>query len=223
MSTRIRPSPLFTLLLLLPLSACFKLARETPRLQQFVLSGAAPKPAADARAGRTVGLRRLDLASYLAVPAIVVRRGANELVVSEFHRWGEDLDESINRVVAANLAGATMVRAVDVAPWPIGARHDFIVQLHVTRFEGIADSAATQGRIHVLANWDIVSPRTGAVLVRGTTDERDGAWRVGDYAGLVTQLDSALVRLARDIGTCIAGFPNDSTPPSSCSAPPRSR
>jgi uncharacterized lipoprotein YmbA len=221
MSNRIRRATQSVLVIVLPLSGCFKLSRESPRLQRFVLSSVPATSAANARSGPALGLRRLDLASYLAVPSIIVRRGANELVVSEFHRWGEDLRESINRVVAANLAGVASVRAVDVAPWPIGTRHNFLVQLHVSRFEGIADSAATQGRIHLLANWDILSPRTGALLVRGTTDERGGSWRVGDYAGLVTQLDSALVRLARDISACVSSFPNDSTPPAHCGATQR--
>lgn len=221
MSKRIHRASVFVLAIVLPLSGCFKLAREAPRLQQFVLSSASQAPTGDARPGPTVGLRRLDLASYLAVPAIIVRRGASEIIVSEFHRWGEDLDEGINRVVAANLAVSAQVRAVDVAPWQIGARHDFIVQLHVSRFEGVADSAATQGRIHLLASWDIVSPRSGAILVRGTTDERGGSWRVGDYAGLVTALDATLVRLARDIGACVSSFPNDSTPPARCGAAPQ--
>jgi uncharacterized lipoprotein YmbA len=222
MSIRRRVTPVLVLVALLSPSACFKLSRESPRLQRFVLSGAAP-PSTSTGAGVTLGLRRIDVASYLAVPSIVVRRGENEVVVSEFHRWGESLRDGINRVVAANLAGVPPVQAVDVAPWPVRAPHTYIVQLHVARFEGVADSAATQGGIHLLATWDILRPGDGTVLVRGTTDDRRGSWRVGDYAGLVTQLDSALVRLARDIGTCIAGFRNDSTPPASCGSAARSR
>lgn len=218
MNMRTRSFRLLAFTAFLPLAACFKLSRESPRLQQYVLSAAQPAPTGEVRAGPTLGLRRLDLAAYLAVPAIVVRRGANEVLVSEFHRWGEDLSEGINRVVAANLAGSPSVRAVDVAPWQIGARHNYLVQLHVSRFEGTADSAATQGRIHLLASWDIISPRNGALLVRGTTDERGGSWRVGDYAGLVTELDAALSRMARDISACVSSFQNDSTPPKGCAA-----
>lgn len=209
---------------LLPQAACFKLSRESPPTQHFVLSSAVPiagslptataaATAAGAMASQTLGLRRLDVAPYLAVPGIVVRRGLNEVVVSEFHRWGEHLDDGINRVVAENLSGVPPVQSVDVAPWRIGARHTFVVQLHVSRFEGVADSAAVQGRIHMMASWDIISPRTGVVLVRGTSDDRGRAWRVGDYAGLVVGLDAALQRLANDIRTCLSGFPNDSTPP----------
>jgi hypothetical protein len=56
------------------------------------------------------------------------------------------------------------------------------------------------------------------LLIRGTTDDRGAAWRVGDYAGLVVELDAALVRLAQDIRVCLAGFRNDSTPPARCGA-----
>lgn len=215
---------------LLVLSGCFKLSRDTPRVQHFVLSGAVPsgvaadtvtgaRPAPSTSpngAGLALGLRRIDLASYLAVPSIVTRRGANEIVVSQFHRWGEDLGAGINRVVAAQLATSPPVRSVDVAPWATRARHDFYVQLHVLRFEGVADSAATTGRSHLVAGWDIIRPLDGRVLVRGSTESLEGPWRVGDYGALVTALDAALGRVARDISSCLSRFPNDSTPPGRC-------
>ncbi len=221
--------------LLLPAAAllvagCFKLSRESPRLQIFALGGATPastanissgaaSPVAPTRTGLVIGLRRLDLASYLSsTPAVVWRRGANQLVVSEFHRWGGDLDEGINRAFAAHLARIAPVQAVDVAPWQTRVRHDFVLQLHVSRFEGVADSAATEGRIHVMAGWDIIRPLDGTLLLRGTSEDRGTTWRVGDYAGLVTQLDGALLRIARDVSACLARFPNDSTPPTSCAS-----
>ena len=238
MRTHVRTTLLIAPALLLMLAGCFKLSRQSPPLRLYVLSGApqgspaastasggtpgsaangtAGTTAAGARSGLTVGLRRMELASYLSVPAIVVRRGENELITTEFHRWGEDLDEGINRVVATYLAGSPPVGAVEVAPWPTRARHDFVVQLHVSRFEGVADSASTQGTVHVQAGWDIVRPMDGRVLIRGNTDDRGGSWRVGDYSALVTGLDAALSRVARDISACLARFPNDSTPPASC-------
>lgn len=215
---------------LLVLAGCFKLSRDAPRVQYFVLSGAAQPSAAAGTAtgapsgapstpngaGLALGLRRISLASYLAAPAILIRRGVNEIVASEFHRWGEDLGEGINRVVAGHLATTPPIRSVDIAPWAARVRHDYVVQLQVSRFEGVADSAATQGRSHLSAGWDIVRPLDGRVLMRGRTDVLGDPWRVGDYSSLVTSLDAALARLARDIGSCLSRFPNDSTPPASC-------
>lgn len=230
MHTHIRFTRLLAPVAVLMLAGCFKLSRESPKLQLFALGGATAANAAastatsaapastSARTGIVLGLRRLDLASYLSTPAIVWRRGANEVVTSEFHRWGGDLDEDINRALAGHLAGLAPVQAVDIAPWQARARHSFLIQVHVSRFEGVADSAATEGRIHVLAGWDIIRPLDGALLVRGSSEDRGSAWRVGDYAGLVTQLDAAVARIARDISACLARFPNDSTPPASCAS-----
>lgn len=215
---------------LLLLAGCFKLSRDTPRVQYFVLSGAAqPSAAAGTVTGAptaapsmpdgarlALGLRRINLASYLSVPSIVTRRGVNEIVVSAFHRWGEDLGEGINRVVAAHLASSPPGGAVDVAPWAARTRHDYLVQLHVSRFEGAADSGATEGRSHLVAGWDIIRPLDGSVLVRGSTEALGGPWRVSDYAALVTSLDAALTQLALDIRSCLSRFPNDSTPPARC-------
>ena len=215
---------------LLAVAGCFKLSRESPPVQHYVLSGAAQTSAdggtrtttgtssATATRGLTLGLRRLDLASYLSVPSILLRRGDNKLDVSEFHRWGEELEEGINRVVASHLRNSPPVAAVDVAPWQPRAAHDYLVQLHVMRFEGEADSASTQGHVHVRAGWDIIRAVDGSVLMRGSTDDRGGSFRVGDYAGLVTELDAALSRVARDISACLSRFPNDSTPPATCAA-----
>jgi uncharacterized lipoprotein YmbA len=206
------------------LAGCVKLARESPQLQTYVLGGVSAAAPARATAGKPsasrgafrIGLRRVELASYLFEPAVLIRRGTNQLVISQFHRWGGDLDQGINRAVGAYLTDFPRVSAVDVAPWPTRVRHDVLVQLHISRFEGVADSAATQGRVHVMAGWDIIRPFDGKVLVRGITDDLGGTFRVGDYAGLVTALDAGLVRVARDIGACLARFPNDSTPPPSC-------
>jgi uncharacterized lipoprotein YmbA len=194
---------------MLATSGCFSLSRDTPPLEQFVLGGtpvAAAGPLSPDPAGVTIGLRRLDLAPYLASPSIVVRRGAHQMVVSEYHRWGEDPVAGINRAFAGYLAATMPVRAVDVAPWPVRSRHDFVVQLHVARFEGVApeDPLALEGEAHLLASWEMHRPQDGAVLARGGTDYRAGGWRVGDYAGLVTLLDGGLTSMAGDIVACMA-------------------
>lgn len=191
------------------LAGCFSLGRDAPPLQHYVLSAArtVEAQAAPDAAGVTLGMRRLDLAAYLATPMIVVRRGAHRIGTSEYHRWAEDLSHGISRAVASHLAGAAPIRAVNVAPWPVRTRHDYLLQLNVARFEGIAGAeptaAAATGAVHVAASWELLRPADDAVLARGSTDFRQQAWRVGDYAALVTLLDEGLSAVARDVAACV--------------------
>lgn len=202
---------------LLTQAACFKLGRDTPVLRQYVLPSGGVRAAAAApqRVGGTIiGVRRIDLADYLASPAIVIRRGARQIVTSEFHRWGEDPGQGINRALAAHLAATPSVGAVDVAPWAPRTPHDYLLQLHVTRFEGVADEAATTGDAQLLVSWEIITPQDGDVVARGKSDFRQGGWLVGDYGALVTLLDDLLNSLSRDVVACIARLPA-STPKAS--------
>ncbi len=190
---------------LLVLTGC-SLNRGAPPEQHYVLGGGRfLESAAAARnlGDIAVGVRRLQLAPYLGSNSVVVRQGdrAQELSLSEFHRWSEPLGEGINRAVAGYLTAGAPFRVVDVAPWPARAKHDYLIELHVLRFEGVApaDSAATAGEAHVLATWAIVRPDDGEVLARGTTDYRKGGWRIGDYAGLVALLDAGVYALSADL------------------------
>lgn len=210
---------------LLTLAGCFSLRHDAEPVRQYVLSGAAMTEAGAvlAEAGTSsghlsdlmIGVRRLDLSSYLATPSIVVRRGAHEIEHSELHRWSEEPGQAINRAVAGYLAVAAPFRAVDVAPWPVRSRYDYVVQLHVSRFEGVApgEPSAVEGEVHMQASWEIIRHTDGAVLARGRTDYRQPGWRVGDYAALVATLDRGLVTLARDLTASIGDLAS-ATPPS---------
>lgn len=188
-------------------AGCFSLGRDTPPLEQYVLSGARTLESAAPRdpAGITLGMRRLDLAAYLATPSIVVRRGAHQIGTSEYHRWGEDLGHGISRALASHVEAAAQIRAVNVAPWLVRTEHDYLLQLHVSRFEGIADSdlPSATGAAQVTASWEILRPGDGAVLARGGTEYRRQGWRVGDYAALVTMLEEGLSVVARDVVSCV--------------------
>lgn len=193
----------------LSVTGCFKLARTSPPVERYVLGGlqATPESAAPRdSAGLSIGLRRLDLAPYLATLAIVVRRADNEIVTTGFHRWAEGPGAGLSRAVSGYLADAPSISSVDVAPWPIRSAHDYLVQLHVERLEGVAppSAVARTGEAHLLARWEIVRSRDGVLLARGSTDYRSRDWVLDDYAGLVTRLDKGLVVLAKDLVACLA-------------------
>ena len=192
---------------LFTVTGCFTLAYPTPPLEEYVL-GEGPRAAAAAPArevgGLTIGLRRLDLAPYLATTAIVVRHGSR-IVTSGFRRWGEEPSAGIMRAVAASLGASPTILAVDVAPWPVQAQHDYLVQLHVSHLEGVAAEGltATEGEVRVMASWEIIRSQDGTLVARGETDRRETGWKVGDYRGLVTRVDKGLTELASDLAACL--------------------
>ena len=193
------------------LTGCFSLGRNPPIQRQYVLGGS-PVPAAATSPGtltdKSVGVRRLQLAPYLATPFILVRRGSNQITSSEFHRWAEDLDAGIPRALGGYLRALAPFRSVAVAPWPLQEKFDYLIQLRVLHFEGVApeEPATVGGEVQVLAAWEIIDPRDGAVLARGTTDYRQPGWRVDDFAGLVKLLDTGLSEAARELVASLEGI-----------------
>lgn len=195
-----------TLMGALLLSGCFSLSRKSPPVERFVLGGIRATPTStlpNDSLGLSIGMRRLELSPYLSTLAIVVRRAGNEIVTSGFHRWAESPSAGLNRAVSGYLAMAPGIRSVDVAPWPVRTKQDYIVQLHVERMEGVA-SSAREGEAQLLARWEIIHPDDGALLARGRTDYRAAGWAVGDYGDLVTRIDQGLLALTQELVTCLA-------------------
>ena len=197
---------LILLAVLISAGGCFSLGRNEPLERYFVLSaGWQPgneAPAGDS-AGVAIGLRQMELAAYLETPFIVVRRGPHQIEFSEFRRWGEDLGQGINRAVAGYMAAGAPFLRIESAPWPLRAQHDYLIQLHILHFEGVAPAIppASSGEAHMLARWEIIDPHDGAMLARGTTEYREGGWTVGDYDELVALLDSGLRVLSEELIT----------------------
>ncbi len=206
--TKARTTRLLLLAALASTAGCFSLSRNAPPQRHYVLgsdrspqTGAATAPAVADSGAQVIGLRRPRVADYLATPFIVVRRGAHQIELSEFHRWAEDLDQAINRSVSGFLAELAPTHRVVTAPWPGGTRPDVVIQTHVLRFEGAApeDPASTAGEAHLLATWEVLRASDGSLLARGTTEVREESWVVGDFDGLMRHLEAGLARLAEDL------------------------
>lgn len=204
-------------LILASLPGCFSLGRDPPALQQYVIGGAGmteslpPMPGIEELA---VGVRRLDLAPHLSSPAIVVRRGVHEILTSDFQRWAEDPAHGINRAFARHLSDAAPFQAVRVAPWPSRSRYEYLIQLHVTRFEGVVpdEDSATEGIAHIRATWEIIRAEDERVMARGNAEHREEDWTVGDYAGLVALLDEGLAVVAREVALALGALAGASAP-----------
>jgi hypothetical protein len=141
----------------------------------------------------------------------VVRSGHHRIGFSQFDRWGEGLASGVNRAVAGHMLAQAPQLRVEVAPWPEGVQPDFLIQLHLTRFEGVApeDPGASEGEAHLRAAWEILRRQDGARVGHGTTEVRESGWTIGDFDGLVTLLETGLVTLAHDL---VAALENATSP-----------
>lgn len=167
--------------------------------------------------GLEVGIRQPHLASYLDAARIATRQGPNQIRFSESYRWGEDLEQAINRVVALSLEAQPGIQSTEVVPWPKGATFDYIVQLRVLRFEGEGppppgpdaddDAPIPEGHSQMVVRWTILGPDGKTVRAKGLTRHQRDGWPVTDYGALVSRLDASLEVLAKDIGARLKSRP----------------
>lgn len=189
---------------LLALAGCFSLSRDAPATRYYVLDGGGEALGGE-EAAAVVGLRSPRIAEYLATPFIVLRSGPNRIDFSQFHRWGEGLAPGVNRAVAGQMMAQAPLLRVEVAPWPGGVRPDYLIQIHLTRFEGVArdDPGASQGEAHLNASWEILRGEDGVRIAQGTTEVRESGWTIGDFDELVTLLEAGLGTLALELVAAI--------------------
>lgn len=140
--------------------------RPDPRL--YVMS---PVPEAanpgDSTAEPVMAVLRVRLPDYLDRPQIVSRSGANALEINDDDRWGEPLDESVQRVLAENLSHFLPSARV-VVPQEVGGeriRYEYMVSLDAYEPDG-RGNAVMRGR------WHLRDSRTDKVVSEGRIDER---------------------------------------------------
>ena len=168
----------------------------------------APPADTTGKTGLKVGVRQPRMASYLDATRMVTRRGPHEIQFSEFHRWGEDLNRGISRTVALNLQAQPGLQAVEVVPWSQGATFDYILELHVLRFEGVGppvdptvdeDAPPPEGHSQMVVQWSLLRPGDETVLAREVTRHQEPNWPVNNYGALVSRLGASLDVLVEDI------------------------
>jgi hypothetical protein len=189
---------LLLLALSLALTGCSGLfpAAQTDPTRYYVLTG--PVAAPSAPGALRVGVRRVELAAYLKSPDLIVRRGANELVLQDYARWGETIDAGVSRLLQASLAAAPGVGRVYVQPFPLDQDRDCDVAVTILRCEGGTDSLA-----HFAATVEITHPSDGKLLARFAFAAPDAAWDGHDFGRLAALLSDDVAALGREIAAAL--------------------
>ncbi len=98
-----------------------------------------------------VGVGPVTLPGFLDRPEIVTRQGENQLIVNEFHRWGDSLDAQINYVMAENLSARLETVNVIIYPWQRPLAPKYQIYIDFRQFDG-----KMGGSVTLKAIWRLV-------------------------------------------------------------------
>lgn len=97
-----------------------------------------------------IGLKKIKLAYYLQQPQIVVRKTNHELILDEFNRWAEPLQENIQQTIRTSLMHLLPSASVTDYPWKASEKMDAILTIDILKFE-----TNNQGRCLLQVNYEI--------------------------------------------------------------------
>ena len=168
----------------------------------YILTPLPPPAATGAGAGGdpiTIGVGPVRLPAYLDRAQIVTRRGADEIDVAEFDRWGEPLSDGVPRTIANDLAALRPADNVALFPWPAGRPVRYHVLVDVSRFEG-----APGGDVVLDARWRIMGDdRKELVARRSVVTEAVGG---SGYPAIAAAMSRALATLSRQIAAAVGSL-----------------
>lgn len=172
--------------------------------RNFVLTTETPT-AEIPSSGISVGLQRVEVASYLQHRDIVVRNGENEILYKDLDRWAEPIDAGVARIVQSKLLASSKMNHVYLAPFPLESTRDFDVSISVLRCEG-AKTGATQFAAQFSAVVEIHKHTDSgdSSVARLVFKAEDKAWDGHDYARLVALLSADCEELGQSVADSLA-------------------
>jgi uncharacterized lipoprotein YmbA len=179
-------------LLLFALAGC----GSSPKERFYTLGAGAAPARVETSASYSIAVGPVTIPAIVDRPQLVLRTGANRVMLAEQSRWAEPLKDSIPRVIAGDLAQLLHDARVSAHPQGMTNEVDYRVLVDVQRFESTQGDAAA---IDVL--WAIRDAKAGNLKAgRSTIREPAGG---ADYDALVAAHDRALAAVSRDIAAAL--------------------
>jgi len=191
MSARLKVS-----LLVVPLLLMTGCARTLPA-QFYVLSPMVQTVMEESTKKYTPGfllaIGPVEIPEYLDRPQIITRANEHELMLAEFNKWAEPLDENISRVLKENLTNLLYADAFTVHPWRGPRSTDYRLSLDIIRFDGSLSES-----VSLVARWSIFGDGGRNLLLQKTSSYTEPV-ASPDYEALVSAQSATLEELSREI------------------------
>lgn len=145
-----------------------------------------------------MALGPLRLPDYVARTQIVTRGDGAEVVVDDYHRWAEPLDDAITRIVAVNVDN--LVDGLIVVAFRSSnlVGYDYRLQGSVVRFD--ADQA---GHAVLVVQWGIATPDGDVVVPPRRSEYEAQASSRGDPGAIAIALNDTVAQFSREIAITI--------------------
>jgi uncharacterized lipoprotein YmbA len=170
----------------------------SPPVSYYDLEALETGYATDAETHLSVGVGPLRTPDYLSRSQIVTRRSDATVVVDDFNRWVEPVDDAIYRVVAENLDSLIDDAVVVAFPYTHIADLDYQLIGRVSRFDADEDGTAV-----LQLQWGIISSREEFLVQPRRTRYEVRAASPGDYAALARAMSEVLQQFSRDVAQAL--------------------
>jgi uncharacterized lipoprotein YmbA len=158
-----------------------------------ILAGCGSSPPVHYYALESIDIR---MPEYLNRSQMVMRGSGAEIIVDDFNRWAEPLDDSIHRVLASNLD--VLLESVVVVAYPSSAVLDIDYRL-IGRFDRF--NADKDGLVVLDAQWGIADS-TGVVRMSPRRVRFESqATNPNDPGSIAQAMSDVLAQFCRDIAS----------------------
>ncbi len=194
MSNMIRTIRTIAIFCLVSLAGC----GSSPPVNYYALETIDNRLAADAEGSPILGLGPFRMPEYLNRSQMVTRGSGTEIVVDEFNRWAEPLDDAIHRVLASNLD--VLLESMVVVAYPSSAIADIDYRL-VGRFDRF--NSGPDGMVVLDVQWG-VADSTGAIRLSPRRAHFESQATRPDDAGSIAQaMSDVLAQFCREIAAVV--------------------
>ena len=157
----------------------------------WVLTPQAPPAAATGAPGPAIGIGPVTLPEYLGRPQLVSRVDEHQVLVDEFSRWAEPLDDMLADALAEQILAEVRPVSLVRYPWRGNQIPDLSVKVQVSRFEPRAS-----GEVLLQATWQVLD-KEGKQLSSHASEHRVPAGPSVKEA--VAAMSQAAGQLAKEI------------------------
>lgn len=196
-----RPAVSIALFCLLPAAGCVNLGKGTvDPTNYYLLSARGWEDGGEITGqekGLVIGVGPVSIPGYLKRNHIVTRDTDNKILLAEFHRWAEHLEDGIPRVIAEDISVRLPGDWVAVYPWRRDVQPDYRVVVDVYRLD-----AVFKGDAVLNVQWTLYGPGRRDVLLKKQTDYSRPAGGES-YEDIVAAMSLLFEDLSQDIVAAI--------------------